>query len=89
MQAGRQRCKLHNEDRKCYFSEAVEILARRANLELPEKIDDKEYMAGKQSKQQIKDFNKLTARYYYDTLFSPEGKKAYDYLLSADWTTRL
>ena len=62
------------------FGEAIEILSRRAGMELPDKIDDKEYMLLKRKKQQIKDLNKLAARYYHETLFSPQGRKAFEYL---------
>ncbi len=62
------------------FAEAAELLARRAGIEMPKAIDDKEYMKLKQKKQRIIDMNKLAARFFYDTLHAPSGKKAVEYL---------
>lgn len=62
------------------FPEAVELLAKRANMDMPEKIDDKEYLKLKQKRQQILEMNKIAARFYFDTLISPAGKAAYEYL---------
>ncbi len=62
------------------FSEAVELLAKRANMEMPEKIDDKEYFDLKQKRQRILEINKTAARFYFDTLNSPEGTAGREYL---------
>lgn len=62
------------------FAESVEMLAKRVNMEMPKAIDDKEYFKLKQKRQQILDMNKLAARFYFDTLNSPKGKIAHDYL---------
>lgn len=62
------------------FSEAIEILAKRAHLEMPKAIEDNQYRERKQNKQKITEMNKLAAMYYFETLHSPKGKKALEYL---------
>ncbi len=62
------------------FGESVEVLARRSGLPMPQMIDDKQYRQIKEKKQQIAAMHKLAARFYYDTLMSPEGKTALGYL---------
>lgn len=62
------------------FSEAVELLAKRAGLEMPQPVDDKEYMKLKQKKNGILEMNRAAARLFYDTLHSQAGKAAADYL---------
>ena len=61
------------------FSEAVESLARRAGLPLPELIEDPEAIAKKALREKVYEINRLTARFYYDTLFKPEGQPALAY----------
>jgi DNA primase len=62
------------------FPEAVELLAKRAGIEMPKAVDDKEYLKLKQKKRQILEMNKIAARYYFDTLNSQQGKAALEYL---------
>lgn len=61
------------------FSEAVEILAKRAGLQVPELIDDPEALAKKALREKVYEINRLTARFYYKNLFTPEGQPALDY----------
>ena len=62
------------------FSEAIEILARRAGLDMPSPIDDKVYAQIKDKKKKITEMHRLAARFYHDTLFSPKGQNALEYL---------
>ena len=62
------------------FVEAVEILARRAHMEMPQALEDKDYKESKQKRQKIAEMNKLAARFYYDTLHGPKGARALAYL---------
>lgn len=63
------------------FLEALKLMADRAGIILPEeddKIDDKAY----QLKKKIYLINKLTAKFYYDTLVKEEcGKEGLDYYI--------
>ena len=62
------------------FPEAVEILARRAGMEMPEVVDDRAYRQLKIKKQKIIEMNRTAAKFYHDTLYSGKGKAALDYL---------
>ena len=62
------------------FGEAVEMLARRAHMEMPQALDDQQYQLSKQKKQAIAQMNKLAAQYYFDTLHAPQGAVALAYL---------
>lgn len=62
------------------FGEAVELLARRAGLPMPQMLDDKKFHEIKEKKQTIASMHKIAARHYRDVLFSPQGKEALDYL---------
>lgn len=62
------------------FPEAVEMLAKRAHMEMPQMMADQQYKALKEKKQKIAEMHKTAARYYYDTLHSDKGKEAMRYL---------
>ena len=62
------------------FGEAVEMLARRAHMDMPQTLDDKQYQQIKEKKQAIAQMNKLAAQYYFDTLHAPQGAAALAYL---------
>ena len=62
------------------FPEAVETLAQRAGIKLPERQSDPEQRRRKSVKENLAIINKEAATYYYHVLRSPEGKIAYDYL---------
>ena len=62
------------------FGEAVEMLARRVHMEMPQALDDKQYQQNKQMKQAIAQMNKLAAQYYFDTLHASQGEAALAYL---------
>ena len=65
------------------FVEALKLLADRAGIVLPEDGDIKQDNAKHYLKQRIYEINKLSARFFYDTLTkTPEGKTGLDYLLA-------
>ena len=59
------------------FRDAVEFLARRAHMELPEDGEDKEV---RNHRSRILELNKLAARWFYDNLSKPEGAAALEYI---------
>ena len=58
------------------FPEAVEFLARRANMPLPEQTDSREA----RHRARLLELNKDAARFFYSQLSTPEGEKACDYM---------
>ncbi|MGI6153921.1 MAG: DNA primase [Christensenellaceae bacterium] len=66
---------------KLSFPEACTHLAERVKLPVPEKTNNAEYEKRRALRQKIHQMNRTVARYYYDCLFSEEGKKVQDYLL--------
>lgn len=70
------------EYEKLTFPEAIEFLAKKAGLELPEVTDDPQYKLRKQQLEKIYAINKETARFYHSNLKKEEGKIAVDYLSS-------
>ena len=58
------------------FPEAVEFLARRANLPIPEQENDRE----SKKRSRLLALNKDAARFYYEQLSSPDGAPARDYM---------
>lgn len=65
------------------FVESLKLLADRAGIILPEDGDVAMDDARHKQKQRIYEINKLTARFFYDTLTkSPEGKVGLEYFAS-------
>ena len=62
------------------FPEAVERLAERAQIPLPEQANDANYEKNKQRRQKIYEINKKAGLYYYKSLYSTEGQTALAYL---------
>ncbi len=61
------------------YIEAVKFLAQRAGLRMPEdSIND----AAARLKEKTYKINKLTAKFYYEQLISPAGKRGLDYFAS-------
>ncbi len=58
------------------FPEAVEFLARRANMQVPEEADDRE----SQKRSRMLALNKDAARFFYEQLSAPGGAPARDYM---------
>lgn len=64
----------------CSFNEAVTQLAERAHMVLPQLEDDADYERRRTQRERLLAANKEAARFYHDTLFTPEGAAALDYL---------
>lgn len=64
------------------FTEAIEYLAKKVGLQLPETEDDPETAKRKKIYAKLTEINKAAAEYYYKSLFSEEGKVALSYLLN-------
>lgn len=62
------------------FTEAMKMLAERANVNLPE-IEYTEEMKQRENKRaRLLEVNKEAAKYFYYVLRTPQGKKGYEYL---------
>ena len=59
------------------FPEAVQFLAKRAGMELPEEDIDRERS---RRRQRLLDLNRDAARFYYQVLQGPQGRAVQDYL---------
>lgn len=62
------------------FQEAIEMLAKRVNIQLPKLEHSKEEKEKYNMRAQILDINKETAKYYFYLLKTNRGKLAYNYL---------
>ena len=60
------------------FPEAVEFLARRAGMPIPEQTDDRE----SRRRARMLALNRDAARFFYSQLSTPAGRAARDYMLS-------
>lgn len=66
------------------FPEALEQLAGRAGIQLPEKNDSEEDRKRRNTRERILEIYKLAANYFYAKLNSDRGKEAKDYLLGRE-----
>ena len=64
----------------CSFNEAVAELADRAHLALPEMERDEDYERRRTQRERLLAANKEAARFYHETLFTPEGAASLAYL---------
>ena len=65
---------------RCDFSEAVAQLAERAHMPLPEMEKDEEYERRRTQRERLLSANREAARFYHETLFTPSGAPALQYL---------
>lgn len=65
------------EVENCSFTEAVEFLANRAGMKLPETGEDK---AASRRRARMLDLNRDAARFFHETLKAPSGQKAREYV---------
>ncbi len=65
---------------RCSFNEAVELLAERAHIPMPEMIDDPEYERRRSRRERLLEINRQAARYFHELLFQPEGASVLAYL---------
>ena len=61
------------------FVEAVQMLAERANIQLPA-LDNNLDNAKEQLKAKVYKVNEFTAKYYHENLYKPEAKEAQEYV---------
>ena len=64
----------------CTFNEAVEQLAERAHMPLPEMEKDVDYERRRTQRERLLNANREAARYYHETLFTPQGAASLAYL---------
>ena len=64
----------------CDFAEAVEKLAQKAHIKLPEPEFSEEMKQEENLKNRLRDMHSAAGRFYYDILQTDEGVKAKDYL---------
>ena len=65
---------------RCSFHEAVELLADRAHIPLPEMVNDADWEKRRTRRERLLSANKDAARFYHETLFRPEGAPSLEYL---------
>ena len=64
----------------CTFNEAVEQLAERAHMPLPEMEKDVDYERRRTQRERLLNANREAARFYHETLFTPRGAASLAYL---------
>ena len=62
------------------FPEAVRFLADQVHMPLPQMEEDPDYQRRRSQRDRLLAANKEAARYFHQTLFTPEGKPMLDYL---------
>ena len=68
------------EQEKMSYLEAVQFLAERAGMEMPEFEDNEAYKKKKAYLKRLQGMMKELALYYHHNLLAPEGEKAREYL---------
>lgn len=73
----------------CDFSEAVAMLAKNANMEVPQfSSDDADISEKKKTRERVLKLLDDTYKHYQQNLFLPEAKPAQDYIKSRGFTRR-
>ena len=62
------------------YPEAVEFLAERAHVPLPQMMDDADYERRRSRRERLLEANREAARFYHEMLFRPEGAASLAYL---------
>ena len=62
---------------RCSFHEAVEFLAERAHIPLPEMEDDPEWEKRRTRRERLLSANREAAKFYHEMLFRPEGRSTH------------
>lgn len=65
---------------RCSFHEAVEILADRAHIPLPEMENDVDWEQRQTRRERLLTANREAAKFYHEMLFRPEGAASLNYL---------
>lgn len=68
------------EQENLTYSEAVEFLAQRAGMEMPEVQDDEAYQKKKRYEKRLHEMMRELALFYHDNLKKEEGKEALEYV---------
>lgn len=68
------------EIEKLSYGEAVRFLAERVKMHLPEEIDDDALRRDRERKERLYAVCNAAARFFYESLVSPDGKRAISYL---------
>ena len=68
------------EIERCSFHEAVEILAERAHIPLPEMVNDADWEQRHTRRERLLQANKEAARFYHKMLFESAGAASLQYL---------
>lgn len=68
------------EQEKLSFIEAVKLLANRANMPLPDQVDDQQYQKQKAFRDRLYEICREAALYYHELLKSPQGRIGRSYL---------
>ncbi len=71
------------------FYEAIEELAKRANMPMPQVEEKGVPTFSKDTKNKIYEANKTAARFYFNTLFEPEGVEGLEYFTSRGLTENI
>ena len=72
----------------CDFPQAVEILAKQANMEIPEFRGEKEVVEKKQKRERILALLDFAYKHYMKNLYLPQAKPAQDYIKQRGFTRR-
>lgn len=62
------------------FPEAVQLLAERAHMAMPEMENDADYEMRRSRRERMYAANREAARFYHEMLFRPEGREVLSYL---------
>ena len=68
------------EIERCSFHEAVELLADRAHIPMPEMINDEDWERRRTRRERLLSANREAAKFYHETLFEPAGAASLAYL---------
>ncbi|MBR6164567.1 MAG: DNA primase [Clostridia bacterium] len=68
------------EIERCSYHEAVELLAERAHIPLPQMVEDEDYERRRSRRERLLQANRDAARFYHEMLFQPAGAPALNYL---------
>lgn len=72
----------------CDFADAVAMLAKNANMEIPEFKADEQSNVKKQTKERVLKLLDLTYKHYQENLYLPQAKPAQEYIKKRGFTKR-
>lgn len=72
----------------CDFTEAIEMLAKNAGMEVPEFKGEEKTVEKKQLKERVLKLLDLTYKHYQENLYLPEAKDAQEYIKKRGFTKR-